>query len=116
MAVWRCRVCEAVNHGGRRCVSCGTQVPVGEPVRAAVRTRLPSADPPARSAPPPVPPMPRRRDLREMPTLEDLLFADPDDLYEVADESSDGRLRIAPIPGGCLVGPSMRPRRRGIWF
>ena len=116
MSVWRCRVCEAVNQGGRTCVSCGTQVPLGEPMRAAVRTRLPSADPPAAPVPPPVPPTPRRRERREMPTLEDILFADPADLYELAERSPDGRLHIEPIPGGCMVGPTMRPRRRRGWL
>ena len=51
--IWRCRVCEGVNSGGRVCATCGTEVPRGEPLRAAVRTRLPSTLPPA---PPPVPP------------------------------------------------------------
>ena len=44
MSVWRCRVCEGVNQGGRVCATCGTQVPPGEPLRAAVRSRLPRAD------------------------------------------------------------------------
>jgi len=113
--VWRCRVCEAVNQGTRTCASCGTVVAVGEPVRAAVRARMPSRDPGAvlPPPPPPVPPAPRRRELRAMPTLEDLLFARPPDMF-----SSDERLRVRPIPGGCMVAPvprRSRRRRRG-WY
>jgi hypothetical protein len=64
MSVWRCSVCEGVNQGGMTCTACGAVMPHGEPLRAAVRSRLPSADEPA---PPPVPPTPRRRKLRELP-------------------------------------------------
>ena len=107
--VWRCRVCEGVNQGGRTCATCGAVVPVGEPVRAAVRTRIPTT---TRSAPPPVPPTPRRRDLDELPTLEELLLGDPRDLF-----SPGGRLEVTPLPGGCLVSPMpRRRRRRRHWF
>ena len=108
MSVWRCRVCEAVNQGGRTCGSCGAVVPHGEPLRAAVKARVPSRE---RVAPPPVPPTPRRRDLRELPTLEDLLLGEPSDYF-----SSDGRLEVHPLPGGCMVAPAPRRRRRRSWF
>ena len=35
IGIWRCRVCEGVNQGGRVCATCGTEVPHGEPLRAA---------------------------------------------------------------------------------
>jgi hypothetical protein len=101
-AVWRCRVCEAVNRGGRTCETCGATVPHGEALREAVRTRLPNTLP---SAPPPVPPTPRRRDLREIPPPEELVLVDPYDLFD-----PDG-VDIRPLPGGCLVSMAPRPRR-----
>ena len=110
-AVWRCRVCEGVNQGGRTCATCGAVVPLGEPVRAAVRARIPSTEsrPPP---PPPVPPTPRRRELEELPTIEDLLFGDPEDLFAPGD-----RLELTPLPGGCLFSPvPRRRRRRRSWF
>jgi len=100
-AVWRCRVCEGVNQGGRICAACGAQVPHGEPLRAAVRTRLPSAVEPV---PPPVPPTPSRRELRQLPTPAELSHADPDDLFDASKS-----FRLIPLPGGCLV--SLGPRR-----
>ena len=117
-AVWRCRVCEGINQGGRVCATCGAVVPVGEPVRAAVRTRLPSATPP--EVPPAVPPTPRRRDVRDLPPLEDLLLTDTFDLFGPGPR---GRISVAPMGGGCL-GPGLgclvpmapRRRRRSIWL
>ena len=53
-AVWRCRLCEGVNRGGRVCATCGAEVPHGEPLRAAIRTITPSTFQPA--TPPPTPP------------------------------------------------------------
>lgn len=108
--VWRCRVCEGVNQGGRACATCGAVVPRGETVRAAVKARAPSGD---RGAPPPVPPTPRRRELRELPTLEDMLLGDPHDLF-----APDGGMGIRPpMPGGCLMAPvPRRRRRRRRWF
>jgi hypothetical protein len=100
-AVWRCRVCEAVNQGGRTCTTCGATVPPGEPIRAAVRSRLPSA---TKQAPPPVPRTPRRRELDELPSPEELELVDPDDLFAL-----DG-WDIRPMPGGCLI--SLGPRRQ----
>ncbi len=93
--IWRCRVCEGVNQGGRVCATCGTEVPRGEPIRAAIRTRLPSKLEPA---PPPIPPMARRRDLRTMPTPADLNRIEPE-----GDFSAFDGLKIVPLPGGCLV-------------
>ena len=100
--IWRCRVCEGVNQGGRTCATCGAEVPRGEPLRAAVRTRLPSTLEPV---PPPVPPTPRRRQLRELPTVHELSRLDPDEMFEGA-----YGLDMRPLPGGCLV--SFMPRRR----
>jgi hypothetical protein len=100
--VWRCRVCEAVNRGGRECATCGAVVPRGEPLRAAVRTRVPTA---TRRSPAPVPPTPRRRELRALPAPEELILADPFDLFAAPDGFD-----VRPLPGGCLV--SMGPRRR----
>lgn len=99
--VWRCRVCEGVNQGGRVCSTCGVEVPRGEPLRAAVRTRLPSQLEPA---PPPVPPTMDRRELRAIPTPDELGRFDPDGHI-----SSYEGLDITPLPGGCLV--SFGPRR-----
>ena len=102
MSVWRCRVCEGVNHGGRVCATCGAAVPPGEPLRAAVRTRLP-----ARTEP-----QPRRRCRRprgagaaQLPTPEQIRFANRDEAYSSFDD-----IDITPLPGGCLV--SFGPGRR----
>lgn len=104
MSVWRCRVCEGVNDGGRVCGTCGTEVPVGEPLRAAVRTRLP---PKPAAASPPVPPTATRRQLRATPSPEDLSRIDPDGEFATFDG-----LDIVPLPGGCLVSFAPRDRRR----
>ena len=106
MTVWRCRVCEGVNQGGRVCTTCGTEVPPGEPLRAAVRTRLPPRTEPA--APPPVPPTAHRRELRHVPTPEQLYFTNRDGMYSDFDD-----IDIRPLPGGCLVsiGPGRHHRR-----
>ena len=106
MSVWRCRVCEGVNHRGRVCATCGAEVPPGEPLREAVRTRLPSRTPPA--APPPVPPTPRRTELRTVPTPEEMTFVNRDRAF-----SDFNDIDITPLPGGCLVsvGPGRRLRR-----
>ncbi len=100
--MWRCRVCEGVNQGGRVCVTCGAEVARGEPLRAAVRTRLPSQYPPA---PPPVPPTTPRREMRSVPTPEDMGRVETDGLLSTFDG-----LKIVPLPGGCLV--SLPPARR----
>jgi len=103
MTVWRCRVCEGVNQGGRVCVTCGTEVPLGEPLRAAVRTRLP---PKPAAAPPPVPPTATRRELRTIPSPEELGRIDPDGDFATYDG-----LDIVPLPGGCLVSFGPKDRR-----
>jgi hypothetical protein len=100
-AVWRCRVCEGVNRGGRVCATCGAEVPRGEPLRAAVRTVKPSTTPPA---PAPVPPSVSRRELRDIPA--------PEEIWPVYSEEPltfDNGFDIRPLPGGCLV--SLGPRR-----
>ncbi len=102
MSVWRCRVCEGVNQGGRVCGTCGTEVPVGEPLRAAVRNRLPPRPP---VAPPPVPPTPTRREYRGIPTPEEMDRIDPD-----GDFATYNGMNIVPLPGGCLV--SFGPKHR----
>ena len=101
--MWRCRVCEGVNQGGRVCATCGAEVPVGEPLRAAVRTRLP----PKPAAVAPVPPTPTRRELRSIPTPEELNRIDPDGDFATYDG-----LNIVPLPGGCLVSFGPKDRRR----
>jgi hypothetical protein len=98
--MWRCRVCEGVNGGGRVCATCGAEVPYGEPVRAAVRTRLPAKPTPA---PPPVPPMPSRRELRSTPSPEEMGRVETNGSLS----SFDG-LDIVPLPGGCLVSFGQR--------
>ena len=103
MSVWRCRVCEGVNQGGRVCSTCGAVVPPGEPLRAAVRTRLPSSTEPA--VPPPVPPTPRRSELRSVPTPQQIDFINRDRAF-----SDFNDIDITPLPGGCLV--TLGPRRR----
>lgn len=102
-ALWRCRVCEAVNTGGRVCDTCGAVVPLGEPIRAAVRTRLPSDSPPP---PKPVPPTPRRRELPVLPPPE---VREIDTFEHFAEE---GGWEVVPIPGGCLVSSGPRRHRR----
>jgi hypothetical protein len=99
--VWRCRVCEGVNRGGRTCDTCGATVAPREALRTAVRTRLPNA---TRHAPPPVPATPRRRELRQLPSPEEMSLMDPYDLFTAPDG-----IEIRPMPGGCLV--SIGPRR-----
>lgn len=107
--IWRCRVCEGVNQGGRTCTTCGAQVPVTEPLRAAARTHIPTPTT-SRTPTPPVPPTPRRRDLRTMPTPDDMSRMDTSDLL-----SGRGDFKIIPIPGGCLftgVPRGLRPPGR----
>ncbi len=93
--MWRCRVCEGVNQGGRVCATCGAEVPRGEPLRAAVRTRLP---PKPTAVPPPVPPTTSRRDLRALPSPEEMGRIETDGRLSTFDG-----LDIVPLPGGCLM-------------
>jgi len=99
-AVWRCRVCEGVNRGGRVCATCGAEVPRGETLRAAVRTVKPSTTPPAAApapAPPPVPPTASRRELRDVYAPEEIWPVYSDDRL-----TFDDGFDIRPLPGGCL--------------
>jgi hypothetical protein len=100
-AVWRCRACEGVNRGGRVCATCGTEVPRGEPLRAAVRTVTPSSTPPVA----PVPPNVSRRELRDLPAPEEIWPASSDEPL-----TFENGFDVRPLPGGCLV--SIGPRRR----
>ena len=84
--VWRCRVCEGVNRGGRVCATCGAEVPLGEPLRAAVRTVKPSSTRPA--TPPPVPPNPTRRELRDYPVPEEIYPVESDDRLALPESES----------------------------
>ncbi len=97
--IWRCSVCEGVNQGGRTCATCGATVPPGETLRTAVRTRMPTTIPGATA---PVPPTTSRREMRAMPSPDEL---EVDDLY-----AGPEGVRIVPMPGGCLM--SFGPRRR----
>lgn len=94
--VWRCRLCEGVNRSGRVCATCGTEVPVGEPLRAAVRTIRPSTTRPA--TPPPVPPNPTRNDLRTMPIPEEMHPVYSEDPLDFTNGFS-----ITPLPFGCMI-------------
>lgn len=102
--VWRCRVCEGVNRDGRTCTTCGAKVPVGEPLRAAVRTVRPSSIRPA--APPPVPPDPTRHQLRTYPVPEEIHPVESDDPLDF-----DNGFDIRPMPGGCMVSFGPRDTR-----
>ena len=94
--VWRCRLCEGVNRTGRVCATCGAEVPLGEPLRAAVRTMKPSSTRPA--APPPVPPDPTRRELRDYPIPEEIHPVSSDDRLDF-----ENAFEIRPLPGGCMI-------------
>lgn len=105
MSVWRCRLCEGVNRGGRVCATCGAAVPAGEPLRAAVRAIAPSSTQPAVAPPsPPVPPTTRRRDLRAMPAPEEIHPVDSEEHLDFTNSFD-----IRPLPGGCLM--TFGPRR-----
>lgn len=101
--IWRCRACEGVNRGSRVCATCGAEVPVGEPLRAAVRTIKPSSTRPA--TPPPVPRNPTRRELRTYPIPEEIYPVDSDERLDF-----DTGFKVVPLPGGCLITSS--PKRR----
>jgi hypothetical protein len=88
-------------------VVCGAVVPHGEALRAAVRTRLPTAVEPERA---PVPATPPRRELQELPTLEEMSHVDPDNLL-----TSPRDFRVTPLPGGCLVSFVPRRYRQRSW-
>lgn len=77
-------------------MTCGAEVPLGEPLRAAVRTVKPSSTRPA--TPPPVPPNPTRRELRTYPVLEEIYPVESEDRLDF-----DNGFDIRPMPGGCLI-------------
>jgi hypothetical protein len=58
-SVWRCPVCEGINHGGRLCTTCGEQLPEGYVPQAAGISRADPASAPT-PVPAPRPPSPRR--------------------------------------------------------
>ena len=117
--IWRCRVCEGVNRAGRICATCGTEVPLGEPLRAAIRTIKPSTIKPSTikrstikptstrpaAAPPPVPPNPTRRELAAYPVPEEIHPVDSDDRLDF-----ENGFEIHPLPGGCLINIGPRSR------
>lgn len=102
--IWRCRVCEGVNRNGRLCATCGAEVPVGEPLRAAIRTVNPGRTRPL--TPPPVPPNPTRQQLRTYPVPEEIHPVESDDRLDF-----DNGFNILPMPGGCLVAFGPRGNR-----
>ena len=97
-ATWRCGVCETVNIGGRTCEACGANLTARSTAATAVRARLsPPAVPPPTAAPLPEP---VRRAINRRPI--------PETEWE---EIEADRLRLIPIPGGCLFtsGPPLEP-------
>jgi hypothetical protein len=91
--MWRCRVCEGVNAGGRTCSICGAEVPPGEVLRTAVRTRVPKV---VGTAPPPVPPTLRRRERRDIPRPEELRPLTPEDLFASLEDIDIRLVSMAP--------------------
>jgi len=88
-AVWRCAVCETVNHGGGTCSACGAALTTTSAVATAVRTRL---SPPV--PPPPPPPL--------TPPVQRAVNREPVDEMEWEDYD-EGSFEMVPIPGGCLM-------------
>lgn len=98
-AIWRCGVCETVNHGGRTCAACGASLTARSTVATVARARVSPRVPP-----PPVPapvPEPVRRAVNREPV--------PEEEWEEYERST---VNMMPLPGGCLftVGP-----RGGSW-
>ena len=75
-------------------------MPRGESLRAAVRTVAPRTTPPAS----PVPATLSARELRKLPSPEEIGPASPDEPRTFEDGFD-----VRPLPGGCLV--SFGPRR-----
>ena len=100
-AVWRCAVCEGVNHGGRTCATCGAALTRRSALATAARGRFesPLAPPPTESLPDPL-----RRAINREPIGE----------HELVHFETEPRFDVVPLPGGCLVsvGPGGRRRRR----
>ncbi|MCW2615841.1 MAG: hypothetical protein JWN08_2835 [Frankiales bacterium] len=93
-ALWQCGVCEAVNQGGRTCSACGAAMTLRSAAKTSVRGRLapvPVPPPPATPLPEPV-----RRAINREPV--------PDEEWPY----EDNRLRVVPMPGGCLVTSTPR--------
>lgn len=100
--MWRCRVCEGVNSGSNTCATCGAVAFRPDPIRTRVRTRV--AEGLARV------PVPRSPSVRRRPPVP----VDPP--LEYSDDAASferPRIRVLPLPGGCLfsVGPRRRRRR-----
>lgn len=96
--VWRCAVCETVNHGGRSCTACGAAMTRRSAAATAVRSRIaPIAPPPPTAAPLPEPV--QRAINREPVDDEEWFYDEPD-------------ITMTPLPGGCLF--TVRPRRRSL--
>ncbi len=76
-------------------------MPRGEPLRAAVRAVQPNTTPPVD----PVPPNISRRELRKLPSPEEIWPAPPEKPL-----TFENGFDVRPLPGGCLV--SFGPRRR----
>ena len=91
--IWRCGVCETVNHGGRTCSACGASLTRRSTVATVARARV---SPPVPAPPAPAPVRePVRRAINREPVAEEE--------WEEYENSID----VLPIPGGCLftVGP-----------
>ena len=98
-ALWRCGVCETVNHGGTTCSACGASLTRRSTVATVARARL--APPPPPPPPPPAPlPEPVRRAINREPV--------PEEEWAAYEES---RVDMLPFPGGCLF--TVRPRESG---
>jgi hypothetical protein len=67
--IWRCPVCEGINHGGRVCATCGEQLPDGYVPAAA--TRRPAPRPSAATTVVPAPLAPR------LPSPEEIFGSNP---------------------------------------
>lgn len=96
-AVWRCGVCEAVNHDGRECAACGAVMTRRSAAATAARARvLPSA-----TVPDPYQPLP--------PPVERAISREPvvEEEWPYDDELS---FHMVPVPGGCVMVGT--PRRR----
>lgn len=92
--IWRCGVCETVNHGGRTCSACGASLTRRSSVATVARASVsPTAPPP----PPPATPVrePVRRAINREPVAEEEW------------EEYESTIDMVPFPGGCLfsVGP-----------
>lgn len=84
--MWRCRVCDGVNKGGRTCATCGHVVSLTEPLRAAQRVVPPATIAPAPPRPPrrveSAPPPPRGMEpapppASRIPTPEEIFGSNP---------------------------------------